>query len=269
MFEQPADFQAECDALYQLLAPLGEADFVRPTQFKQWTINDVLSHLHAWNWAADLSLRDPAAFAVERERLLAALGAGRALRDFEQEWLDGSTGRALVETWRRFYPAMAERFAAADPKGRVAWAGPDMSVRSSITARLMETWAHGQEIYDLLGVVRVHTDRVKNIAVLGVKTFAWAYVNRGLPVPAAPPYVRLTAPSGAVWEWNDPGAADRVEGAAVDFCTVVTQTRNVADTGLQVHGDGARDWMTIVQCFAGPPEDPPPPGARHRVAVTA
>jgi uncharacterized protein (TIGR03084 family) len=266
MFEQPADFREESEALYRLLAPLGKADFERTTQFKGWTINDVVSHLHAWNWAADLSLRDPAAFAVERDRLLAALGAGRALRDFEQEWLDGSSGRALVETWRRFYPAMAVRFAAADPKGRVAWAGPDMSVRSSITARLMETWAHGQEIYDLLGIECVHTDRVKNIAVLGVKTFGWAYVNRRLPVPAAVPYVRLTAPSGAVWEWNDPAAADRVEGAAVDFCKVVTQTRNVADTELQVRGEVAHEWMTIVQCFAGPPEDPPPSGTRHCAA---
>jgi len=36
---------------------------------------------------------------------------------------------------------------------RVKWIGVDMSARSCLTARLMETWAHGQEIYDILGVV--------------------------------------------------------------------------------------------------------------------
>jgi hypothetical protein len=50
----------------------------------------------------------------------------------------------------------------------------------------------------------------------------------------------------------------------------VTQTRNVADTGLSVTGPVAEDWMTIVQCFAGPPEDPPAPGTRFaRRAATA
>src|SRR5262249_30333372 len=145
---------------------------------------------------------------------------------------------------------------------RVGWAGPDMSVRSSISARLMETWAHGQEVYDLLGRECVQTDRIKNIADLGVRTFGWAYMNRGLTVPVPAPQVRLAAPSGAVWTWHEDETANRVEGSAVDFCKVVTQTRNVADTALTITGPIATDWMTIVQCFAGPPEDPPPRGTR-------
>jgi hypothetical protein len=31
---------------------------------------------------------------------------------------------------------------------------------------------------------------------------------------------------------------------------------------LRVTGAVATDWMAIVQCFAGPPEDPPAPGTR-------
>jgi uncharacterized protein (TIGR03084 family) len=262
VFQQPADFRAESDALYDVLAPLSDADFARTTQFKGWTINDVVSHLHAWNWAADLSLRDPEAFATFRTRLLAEIGKGRRLREVEAEWLDGSTNHTLLDTWRTFYTAMTERFAAADPKRRVGWAGPDMSVRSSISARLMETWAHGQEVYDLLGVDGPVTDRIHAIAVLGVKTFGWAYAVRGREVPAIAPCVRLTAPSGATWEWNAEETANRVEGDAVDFCKVVTQTRNVADTALRVTGPIAQEWMTIVQCFAGPPEEPPAPGTR-------
>ena len=137
-----------------------------------------------------------------------------------------------------------------------------MSVRSSITARLMETWAHGQEIYDLLGVVRQDTDRIGNIVVLGIKTFAWTFRNRGLEVPGTTPRVRLTAPSGDIWEWNADVESDCITGFATEFCQVVTQVRNVADTGLEVRGNVAKRWMSIAQCFAGPPETPPEPGTR-------
>src|SRR5262249_46488578 len=160
----PLDFRAESEALYGILSTLSDADFARPTQFKAWTLHDVVSHLHAWNWAADLSLRDAAGFDAFRAKLLAELANGRRLRAVEADWLDGKTNRDRVEQWREFYLAMTERFLAADPKQRVGWAGPDMSVRSSISARLMETWAHGQEVYDLLGRECVQTDRIKNIA---------------------------------------------------------------------------------------------------------
>jgi uncharacterized protein (TIGR03084 family) len=130
------------------------------------------------------------------------------------------------------------------------------------TARLMETWAHGQELYDLKGARREATDRLKHIATLGVKTFGWTFVNRGEQPPGPPPFVCLTAPSGAIWEWNEPSDTERVEGDALDFCLVVAQSRNVADTGLRVTGAVARRWMAIAQCFAGPPADPPKPGER-------
>jgi hypothetical protein len=54
----------------------------------------------------------------------------------------------------------------------------------------METWAHGQEVYDLLGVERVDTDRIRSIAVLGVNTLAWTFMNRAVKVPSPVPQVR-------------------------------------------------------------------------------
>jgi uncharacterized protein (TIGR03084 family) len=157
---------------------------------------------------------------------------------------------------------MAEQLGASDPKRRLPWFGPDMGVRMFTTARYMETWAHGQDVYDLMRAPRTHTDRIQHIAVLGVKTFGWTFVNRGLEVPGDPPYVRLVAPSGALWEWNEPSEANKVTGGAVDFCQVVTQGRNVADTALEVVGDVATRWMAIAQCFAGGPADPPKPRER-------
>ena len=261
MFPQAVDFRDESEALYQLMRPLDAAAFGTVTQFKQWTFDDILGHLHLWNHAADLSLTDENAFQVFIGEVFQYVASG-SLRTFEKQWLSGLGGHELLEQWHAFTLEMSQRFGAADPQIRVQWAGPDMSVRSSITARLMETWAHGLAIYDTLGVERVDTDRIRNIAVLGVNTFGWTFTNRRLNVPAEMPYLRLTAPSGAIWEWGEPGAKDRVEGSATAFCQVVTQTRNVADTDLEVAGAVAEHWMQIAQCFAGPPQQPPAPGSR-------
>lgn len=264
MLQQAIDFREESEALFALLDTLGEKDWERKTQFKAWTINDVVAHLHFADYAADLALQDTVAFRDFTRRVAAAGKQGIGHLAFTHAWIDGIQGRALLTRWRAYSGAMADRFNVADAKKRVPWFGPDMSVRSSITARLMETWAHGQAVYDLLGTERNETDRIKNIALIGINTFGWTFSNRGLSVPANPPHVRLTAPSGALWEWNLPAQEHRIEGSAVEFCQVVTQVRNIADTKLSVIGETAAAWMAIAQCFAGPPENPPPPGSRFR-----
>jgi len=262
MLQQAIDFQAESDELRVLLEGLNEQDWHRETQFKHWTINDVLAHIHFFNYAADLALRDSVAFASLMQNLTAAIKQGATHLAFTHAWLGAARNRELMNQWLDFYQEMAGRFMAADPKKRVPWAGPAMSVRSSITARLMETWAHGQAIYDLVGETRNETDRIKNIAVLGINTFSWTFTNRGMTVPPRIPYVRLIAPSAAIWEWGESDQENSIEGSAVEFCQVVTQVRNIADTKLRVAGPAAAAWMSIAQCFAGPPEDPPSPGTR-------
>ena len=132
----------------------------------------------------------------------------------------------------------------------------------------METWAHGWELYDLLERPRRHGERLRNIATIGVRTFGWTFANRELAVPAPTPYVELQAPDGSRWCWNEPREDEAVIGDAVEFCQVVTQVRNIADTGLTVHGDVAARWMAIAQCFAGPPSEPPAAGTRAPAATT-
>ncbi len=264
MLQQAIDFREESETLFALLDTVRDQEWNQKTQFKGWTINDVVAHVHLGNYMADLSLQDSAAFVTFMQSLASARTQGSGHLGFTHAWLQGTKDRLLLQQWRDFYREMAERFTMADPKMRVKWAGPDMSVRSSITARLMETWAHGQAVYDVLGQERRHTDRIKNIAVLGINTFGWTFANRGISVPAEIPSVRLMAPSGAIWEWGPPEADNLVEGSAVEFCQVVTQVRNLADTALRVVGATATHWMSIAQCFAGPPEDPPTPGSRFR-----
>ncbi|NOX40525.1 MAG: TIGR03084 family protein [Alphaproteobacteria bacterium] len=263
--QQAQDFRAESLALAAILNALSDDDFNAKTQFKGWSINDALGHLHMFNVAADLTLESGLKFAAFFEPIAEGMARGLSLLETQSGFLNGLKGRALFAVWQDCAHKLADNYALADPKVRLKWAGPDMSARSSITARQMETWAHGQEIFDLLGIARTEGDRVKNIVHLGVSTFGWSFANCGLKVPETAPHVKLTAPSGAVWDWNSAQSDNRITGSAVDFARVVAQTRNVKDTSLVTIGQTATDWMEIAQCFAGPPETPPIKGQRHRL----
>lgn len=264
--QEAHDFAEEAQVLADLLAPLDGSDFDQPTLFKGWTIDDVLGHLHLFDVAVLTSLQSDAAFAAFIAPIQEGMRAGQTLRSLQYPWLNGLKHRELYEAWRETAAETAAAFAQEDPKRRLKWVGPDMSARSSITARQMETWAHGHEVFDALGQARPEADRIRNIAHLGVATFGWTHLNRGLSVPDPAPYVALTGPSGALWTWGQAQSDNCVTGSAVEFSQVVTQTRNVADTTLDLTGPVAQSWMAMAQCFAGPPEDPPGPDTRtiHR-----
>ncbi len=262
MLIQAVDFQAEADALHGLLTTLKEADWERPTLFKQWTVNDVIQHLHDGDLMAAASVAGRDIYAARRAEIQARRVDGRSRLEETRERMGDLTGKRLLDRWFDQVVALTAQLSAMPPDTRLAWAGPDMGVRMFTTARQMETWAHGQAIYDLMGVRRDPTDRLRSVAEIGVRTYGWTFANRQSPVPGPAPYVRLTAPSGAVWEWNGPSPDNAVTGDALAFCQVVTQVRNVADTDLVVTGEPARIWMSLAQCFAGPPENPPAPGTR-------
>jgi uncharacterized protein (TIGR03084 family) len=263
MLQQAVDFRAEADELRVLLLTLTEADWARATLFKGWTVNDIVQHLHESDLMAAASVAGAEPFARMRAEIQALRDSGLSRMEATRRRLGSLTGRRLLERWYEQMAALCDRLSAMPADTRLTWYGPDMGVRMFATARQMETWAHGQAIYDLMGLQRGPTDRLRNIAEIGVRTFGWTFINRGMPVPGPAPAVRLAGPSAAVWAWNDAVTDNKVEGDALAFCQVVTQVRNVADTGLVVTGEAARAWMGLAQCFAGPPEDPPPPGARH------
>jgi uncharacterized protein (TIGR03084 family) len=263
--QQAQDFLDESKALFALLAPLPDSAFETPTQFKGWTINNILRHLHVWNIAADLSLNDEGAFAAFISQMAAGVRGGQ-LTDFEAVYLDNLSGQKLCAAWVAAFQNAAQHFGAADPKARVKWVGPDMSAISSVTARLMETWAHAQAIYDVVGVARADTDRIGNIVRLGVNTYGWTWKNRRMDPPGPMPRLLLAAPSGALWQYGE--GADCIEGNATEFCQVVTQCRSIADTSLEVTGEVARQWMAVAQCFAGPPQNPPPAGSRYKQSTS-
>ncbi len=256
------DFRDEVDEFHAFLETLAPDDWNRETAFMGWTPWDVVAHLHYFDHVSRMALEGEAAFAPDREIVLQAVRTGRTNQQLARERYGELDAKGMLSAWRETAHELAETLGACEPKRRLPWFGPDMGVPMFTTARYMETWAHAQEVYDLMGAARTHSDRIRHVATIGVKTFGWTFVNRGLDVPGPPPYVRIVAPSGAVWEWNEPSDRDFVRGDAVDFCQVVTQGRNVADTALEVVGPVASAWMPIAQCFAGGPVDPPAPGTR-------
>jgi uncharacterized protein (TIGR03084 family) len=244
------DLDAEHRDLDALVAPLSESEWGRATPAPGWAVRDQLSHLAFFDDAALWAMTDPPAFAALVERAMAG-------GDPMQEHLERGrtmTGARLLDWWRSSRAAMIDATKALPDGARIPWFGPPMGTLSFVSARLMETWAHGQDVADTFGIARRPTARLRHIAHLGVRTRAFSYVVRGREPSPVPVRVTLTGAIDEVWEWDDGGAtSERVEGAALDFCLVVTQRRHVADTELIVEGEAAMEWMAIAQAFAGPP----------------
>ena len=244
------DLMAETEVLRALLVGLPDSDWELATPAEGWAVRDQISHLAYFDDAAVLSATDPDAFQAELAKMLADGGLSpddiaaryRGLApDRLLAWFDESRAR-LVST-----------FAALDPGTRVPWYGPPMSAASSVTARLMETWAHGQDVVDALAARREPTQRLRHVAHIGVRAMPFSYALRGRPAPDTPVRVELTAPGGELWTWGPEGVPDLVRGSALDFCLLVTQRRHRDDLALEVTGPVATEWLAIAQAFAGEP----------------
>ena len=251
------DLAMEQQELDAVVANLDEAEWATMTPSEGWDIKEQIRHLAYYENRARLAASDPEAFKQWFEEMM------KDPERMNEE--DKSTGKALtgagtLNWWREERTALLEVLVKLDRKERLAWYGPPMSAVSFATARLMETWAHGQDIVDALGLKRNPTDRLRHIAHLGARTMGWSYANRQMEVPETPVRVELTGPSGDLWTWGPEEAKDIVKGPAEDFCLVVVQRRHVADTNLIVEGETAKQWMSIAQIYAGPPTDGRKPG---------
>jgi uncharacterized protein (TIGR03084 family) len=244
------DLREESAALLALVRPLTENEWRTDTPADGWTITDQISHLAYFDEAASLAAFDPDRFNADAARLMET---GLDFPDRLAVEFRVMTGRQVLAWFERVRAELVERTATLEPSTRVPWYGPSMSVASLMTARLMETWAHGQDIADALGLQPEPTARLRHVAHIGIGARPFSYRVRGLAVPAAPVRIELSAPDGALWTWGPAEAADQVIGDAFEFCRVVTQRQHLADTSLRVVGDDAQGWMRIAQAFAGAP----------------
>lgn len=257
-----ADLVAEQDALDAVVAPLDPSGWSAATPSPRWTVAHQVAHLHYFDRAATTAIADPDAFVEQRVADVAGMAGG--IEEFEAATLDASVAegpRALLEAWREGRRALAAAALTLTNASRVEWYGPSMGGKSFLTARLMECWAHGQDVVDAVGGHRPATDRLRHIAQLGFITRGWSYMNRGETPPAGEVQVVLGSPSGGRWSFGPPDAPVVASGDAEQFCLVVTQRRHLDDTSLEVD-DVGRDWLVRAQAFAGPPTDGPPPGGR-------
>ena len=243
------DVQAEHDDLERLLRALAEDDWDAPTAAHGWSVRDQVTHLAVFDDVARMAIEEPDAFRRLRD---AQADVQQYVHEVNERGL-GRSGAAMVDWSSSERARLVQALRAVDPAQRIPWFGPDMSPASKATARLMETWAHGQDIVDALHLDRPPTARLYHVAHIGVRALPNSYRTNGRPVPDAAVYVALDAPDGERWTWGEPDAPERVTGPALDFCLVVTQRRHLADTDLVVDGPVAREWMAIAQAFAGPP----------------
>jgi len=246
-----ADLEAESAELDRLVADLPAADWARPTPAQGWTIAHQVAHL-AWTDHTSVlaatdrdrfgeylkqAMADPAGFVDKSAAEGAAKDPARLLADWR-------TGRAELTTALKAVPAGE----------KLPWYGPPMSPVSMATARLMETWAHGLDVFDALGSTREPTARLRNVAHLAVRTRDFAHLLHDRTPPDEEFRVELKAPDGAeVWTWGPEDAAQRVTGSALDFCLLAVQRRHRDDTDVRAVGPDAEAWLDIVQAFAGLP----------------
>ena len=252
-----ADLAAEHVALDEVVAGLDDATWSTHTPAEGWNVTDQIGHLTFFDERAVLSITDEDGFSAE---LVDAAGDIDAYMRGHLRVARGSSPDHVLTHWRTVREQLLKALTPLDPATRLAWYGPDMSARSFATARLMETWAHGQDVVDALGAHREPTDRLRHIAFLGVRTIGWSFGLNGLAAPDDSVRVDLASPSGERWTWNDEASDNLVRGEAEEFCLVVTQRRHVTDTGLEITGAVAHRWMDIAQAFAGPPGPGRSPG---------
>jgi uncharacterized protein (TIGR03084 family) len=250
------DLLLETEELDRVLAGLTEDQWNAPTPAPGWMVRDQISHLAHFDAVTTQSATDPEGFKADRDKVTDIDG----LTSEVAERYRNLSGAELLAWFRRARKEFVAAFGDADPSQRVPWYGPDMSVASAVTARIMETWAHGQDVVDAVGGHREPTRALRQVAHIGVRALPNSFRARKLAVPTTEVRVELTALDGDVWYWGPEDAADRVTGPAVDFCLVVTQRRHPDDTALEITGPVATQWMSIAQAFAGPPGGGRKPG---------
>ncbi|MGW1069800.1 TIGR03084 family metal-binding protein [Streptomyces aureus] len=221
-------------------------DWSLPTPAAGWTVAHQIAHL-AWSDANVLSaLRTPDVFGAELRRAdvegsgyadkAAAAGAAKPRSVLLDEWRAGRAelAAALRDTrWDHAFP----------------WHMSKVTPALMTPLRLMETWAHGQDVFDAVGVARRPTDRLRHIASLGVLGRALSFAAVGLPEPAEPFRIELTAPDGRTWVWGPETAVQRVRGGAMDFCLCVTRRRPWSETDLTATGPDAQKWLEVARVF--------------------
>jgi uncharacterized protein (TIGR03084 family) len=241
-----ADLEAEQLETQTRLARLPVDDWFRASPAKAWDVRDTVAHL-----------ADTDEIAVDT-----CEGGARPLNDFAAQLASAEdatlwgvlrgrrqTGAEVLAWWEDASATERDVLERLDPSVRVPW-GLGMRPPSFVTARLMETWAHGLDIRTALGTHTPDTDRIRHVAWLGTRALPYAFSVAGRERPEGELRVELTLPSGAEWTFGPAGAPNRITGSASEYCRLFVQRLALADApSLHGDGDGAVAALEVARAF--------------------
>ena len=251
------DLRHEHASLDRAVRDLDRTGWDRPTPAARWNVADTISHLCFFDEAAAMAILDPEGFAAWRNELVADMGSGSEPDVDLGRSLSGTD--ELLDRWRSSREAFVEAAAGTagnDPTVRVAWFGPPMSIASFVTARIMETWAHGVDIRDALHLTLspdAESARLRHVCHIGFGARAFTFAAHGVSDPGDPVRLEAASPDGSTWSWGPERAEQRITGTALEIALVFTQRRHPTRTSVKAVGSTAETWLSIAQAFAGPP----------------
>jgi len=229
------------------LRTIADDDWFRPTPARRWDVRDQIAHLADIDEVAiDTCLAGPrplndfaARFASPEDTTLWGVLRGRR-----------RTGRDVLSWWEDTSARERDVLGSLDPSERVPW-GIGMRAPSLITARLMETWAHGLDARAALGLPIVDTDRLRHIAWLGYRALPYAFSFAGRERPPGELRVEVVSPSGdETWEYGPVDAPNRITGPAGEFCRLFAHRITRRDArGLTTDGEGAVVALEVARAF--------------------
>lgn len=242
MREILSDLVAEQQFLDQSLQRIPIKNWDRVTPAKPWTVRDTISHLadfaelaadalvggekvQEWRTATDLD--------ALRQR---AIKKGRSMRPQD-----------VIEWWRGGRARVVEPLSHMSEDDRVEWIEGSMSAKTFATFRLMETWAHGLDIYQALDIEVEDTARIRHVCWLGWKTLPYAFKAAG--VDYSPIRVEVIGPGYAKWTYGPAEAENQIKGSASEWARVVVRRIPPKKARLKTSGELAQKALEVAQAY--------------------
>lgn len=246
------DLAHEADALDALLVTLTDEQWHTRTPAEGWDVRDSVAHIAIGDEIAFECVTQQRVPKLMQEGLEAILEGDVAAKAFELRM--AGRGRQMHSSevhrwWRDGNRALCEALGSVAPDVRLPWGPNRMSPASFVTARIMETWAHGLDCFDGVGATPVDTDRLRHVLVISVRALPYAFMINGVEPPGAV-RVEVTSPSGETWTVGSEGAATVIRGSASDWCRVaVHRDRRGERERLEGTGPDAADVIKHVQAY--------------------
>jgi uncharacterized protein (TIGR03084 family) len=260
MREILSDLVAEEQHLDQFLQSLSDREWKKATPAAGWTIQDQVSHLaYVEGVAAEVIAQGQSRLDAEDVTDIddwTAIGVAIGRPQRHQE---------VIEWWRHRRADVVDALSRISAGSRVPWLYGDMSAKSFATTRLMETWAHGLDVkVAILGRILptpedeldegvedplADTLRLRHIAWLGWRSLPFAYDQVDETYPAQGIRVEVMGPKYQAWRYGPEDTDQVIRGMAGDWCRVVVQRQDSADTGLKAVGEHAELALEIARAY--------------------